>query len=58
MFGADLSTRPHGGGDVAVALCGERDLAGLEFVGFRGAPATAGSGHRVPPPGHFGWPRG
>jgi hypothetical protein len=57
MFGADLSTRPHGG-DAAVALCGERGLAGLEFTGSRGAAATAGSRRRVPPPGQFRWPRG
>jgi hypothetical protein len=57
MFGANLSTRLHGG-DVAVAWCGERDLAGLEFAGSRGAPATAGSRGWVRPPGHFGWPRG
>jgi hypothetical protein len=57
MFGADLSTGPHGG-DVAVALCGERDLAGPEFADSRGAPATAGSPRRIPPPGHFRWPRG
>jgi hypothetical protein len=53
MFGADLSTRPDGG-DVPVALCWERDLAGLKFAGSRGAPATAGSRRWVLPPGHFG----
>jgi len=57
MFGADLSARPHGG-DVASALCGDRGLAGPEFAGARGAAATAGSCCRVPPAGHFGWPRG
>jgi hypothetical protein len=52
MFGADLSSRPHGG-DVVVALRGERDLAGLEFAGSRGAAAHG----RVPPPGQFRWLR-